>query len=295
MKPLMLLLVVLLATPPDTFAQDAATVAIVGGRTTYVVRPGDTLASICARYAVSRATLIELNDLASQNALAPGQTLIVDNTHIASVDPHVSVTINIPQRLLFIVENQQARAFPITVGRTDWPTPVGAFTIVGKETNPVWDVPLSIQREMAEQGRPVITRMEPSALNPLGAHWIGLSIPGLGIHGTNAPSSIYGFASHGCIRMHPEDVAALFDRVTVGTTGVLTYQPVIIAVVDERVWLEVHRDAYRRAPDAARYVRAVIEHHGLSSSVDWDLIDQLVRLRHGRAVDVTAPAGRGLR
>jgi L,D-transpeptidase ErfK/SrfK len=146
---------------------------------------------------------------------------------------------------------------------------------------------VSIQREMEQQGKPVITRMEPSAANPLGRHWIGLSLPGLGIHGTNAPSSIYSFASHGCIRMHPDDVADLFQRVEVGATGVLVYQPIIVAVIDGRVWIEAHPDAYRRAPDAAGRVRAAVEQAGLGPHTNWALVDEVLRQRRGRAVDVT--------
>ena len=186
-----------------------------------------------------------------------------------------------------LFEGERARAFLVTVGRRTWPTPVGAFTILTKETDPVWDVPISIQREMAQQGKPVITRMEASPLSPLGRHWIGLSLPGLGIHGTNAPSSIYSFASHGCIRMHPDDVADLFQRVTVGMTGVLIYQPVIIAVIDDRIWVEAHPDAYRRAGDAMGRVRDAAEAAGLRAVIDWALVEEVIRQRRGRAVDVT--------
>ena len=52
--------------------------------------------------------------------------------------------------------------------------------------------------------------MPPGPDNPLGKHWLGLSIHGYGIHGTIAPSSIYQFRTHGCIRLHPDDIAELF-------------------------------------------------------------------------------------
>lgn len=261
--------------------------ALVGGRTVYNVKAGDTIGSIGARFGVAPATLIEMNQLTSPYRLATDQPLVIDNTHIAVANPEVNLTINIAQRLLVLTEGERARAYPITVGRRTWPTPVGAFTITSKETDPVWEVPVSIQREMELQGKPVITRMEPSPLNPLGRHWIGLSLPGLGIHGTNAPSSIYAFASHGCIRMHPDDVANLFERVTVGMAGVLIYQPVIIAAIDDRVWVEAHPDQYRRAGDAMDNVRAAAERAGLGAVVDWALVDEVMRQRRGRAVDVT--------
>jgi L,D-transpeptidase ErfK/SrfK len=61
----------------------AADVALVGGRTEYTVVAGDTLTSIGARFGVDRATLIELNQLARPGTLTPGQTLIIDNRHLA--------------------------------------------------------------------------------------------------------------------------------------------------------------------------------------------------------------------
>jgi L,D-transpeptidase ErfK/SrfK len=277
----------LLADPAGAQSVDSAA-ALVGGKTVYAVKAGDTVGTIAARFGVARATVIELNQLASPYKLSPGQSLAIDNTHIAVANLEVTVTINIAQRLLVLAEGERARAYPITVGRRTWPTPVGAFTILSKEIDPAWDVPVSIQREMAQQGKPVITRMEASPLNPLGKHWLGLSLPGLGIHGTNAPSTIYAFASHGCIRMHPEDVADLFSRVDVGTTGVLIYQPIIVAIIDGRVWIEANPDVYRRTSDAAGVVRAAVEREGLAARTDWVLVDQVLKQRRGLAVDVTS-------
>ena len=274
----------------STAAQDAGvTPIIVGGRNSYEVKAGDTLASIGSRFGVSRASLIEMNQLNQPDVMTVGQSLVIDNTHVAAVDPRVSLTINIAQRLLVFADQDRVTAYPVTVGRRTWPTPVGAFTIVEKETNPAWDVPVSIQREMKAQGKPVITRMEASPSNPLGAHWLRLSLPGLGIHGTNAPSSIYRFASHGCIRMHPDDVAELFGRVDRGTTGVLIYQPVILGIVGSRVWLEANPDEYRRAPNALQYVRDDAERGGVTELIDWRTVDDVLRRRVGRAIDVTKP------
>ena len=284
----LLLGLAVVASPAAAQTVDGAA-ALVGGRSVYTVKAGDTLGGIGARFGVARATLIEMNRLQAPHTVEPGQALVIDNTHIAVANPLVNITINIAQRFLVLAEGERVRAYPVTVGRRSWPTPVGAFGIISKETDPVWDVPLSIQREMAQEGKPVITRMEPSATNPLGRHWIGLSLPGLGIHGTNQPSSIYSFASHGCIRMHPDDVADLFQRVAIGMTGVLFYQPVIMAVIDGRLLLEAHPDPYRRMSDAARHVRDVIDRSGFGSRTNWRLVDEVLKQRRGRAIDVTAP------
>jgi L,D-transpeptidase ErfK/SrfK len=263
--------------------------AIVGGTATYSVRTGDTLGRIAARFGVTEAALIEANRFVRPYPLVAGQSITIDNRHIALYDPVATITLNLAQRLLVHADGERLTSYPIAVGRRTWPTPTGAFTVTEKERDPAWDVPVSIQREMAQQGKPVITRMAPSPENPLGARWIRLSFPSVGIHGTNAPGSIYRFTTHGCIRMHPDDVADLFERVSVGTAGVSLYQPVIVAVIDGRIWLEAHPDEYRRAPDAARYVRDLIQRLGLGASVDWTAIDRVLRLRRGRAVDVTRP------
>jgi lipoprotein-anchoring transpeptidase ErfK/SrfK len=46
---------------------------------------------------------------------------------------------------------------------------------------------------------------------------MGLSVPGVGIHGTPYPASLGYSVSHGCIRMEKRDAEALFRLVRVGT------------------------------------------------------------------------------
>ncbi|HXP23377.1 MAG TPA: L,D-transpeptidase, partial [Candidatus Sulfotelmatobacter sp.] len=56
----------------------------------------------------------------------------------------------------------------------------------------------------------------PGIGNPLGTRWMGLSVKGFGIHGTDRPDSIGHNASHGCIRLRNRDIEDLFARVKVG-------------------------------------------------------------------------------
>ena len=56
----------------------------------------------------------------------------------------------------------------------------------------------------------------------MGAAALTLSGGDYAIHGTNDPSSIGGFVSYGCIRMHNNDITDLFDRVSVGTPVIVT-------------------------------------------------------------------------
>jgi L,D-transpeptidase ErfK/SrfK len=265
-----------------------ADVRLTGGRFERVIAHGETLAAIAARYGVDIRGLAATNKLADPNRIETGAVLHIDNRHLAVLPAGRSLSINIAQRMLYLARDGEiAAAYPIAVGRREWPTPTGPFTILTKEIDPTWDVPVSIREEARARGQPVVARVPPSAANPLGARWIGLSIPSLGIHGTNAPSTIYRFVSHGCVRLHPDDVATLFDRVTVGDTGVLLYEPVLVARIDGRVLLEAHPDVYGRVDDAAERLRRTALDSGLFDAIDWARAAIVLQQRHGIVTDVT--------
>ena len=78
---------------------------------------------------------------------------------------------------------------------------------------PVWYVPASVRKEHAERGDPLPSIVQPGPDNPLGKFAMTLSLPGYLIHGTNKPAGVGMRSSHGCIRLYPEDIEALFGRV----------------------------------------------------------------------------------
>ena len=103
------------------------------------------------------------------------------------------------------------RVFGVATGQAIYPTPLGRWTIVVKWRNPWWYPPSSSWA----RGQSAIP---PGPGNPLGTRWMGLSAPGVGIHGTPDDASIGYSASHGCIRMHIPDAEWLFNHVYIGTT-----------------------------------------------------------------------------
>jgi lipoprotein-anchoring transpeptidase ErfK/SrfK len=103
------------------------------------------------------------------------------------------------------------RVFGVATGQSQYPTPVGRWTIVVKWRNPWWYPPNS---SWARGAKPI----PPGPGNPLGTRWMGLSASGVGIHGTPDDTSIGYSASHGCIRMHIPDAEWLFTHVRIGTT-----------------------------------------------------------------------------
>jgi lipoprotein-anchoring transpeptidase ErfK/SrfK len=110
---------------------------------------------------------------------------------------------------------QLIRTFPVATGQSIYPTPAGVWKIDDKQRNPWWYPPT--YDAWAKDLKPV----PPGPTNPLGTRWMGLNASGVGIHGTDADTSIGYSASHGCIRMHVPDAEWLFDRVPVGTPVVI--------------------------------------------------------------------------
>ena len=113
------------------------------------------------------------------------------------------IMVSVPDRKLALIEDGRVvRIYRIAVGAKDSPSPSGSFTIAHRIPQPTYYAP------------GIVT--PPGPENPLGTRWIGLSVKGLGIHGTNQPGSIGRRASHGCIRMRNRDVEDFFERVQAG-------------------------------------------------------------------------------
>jgi lipoprotein-anchoring transpeptidase ErfK/SrfK len=121
--------------------------------------------------------------------------------------------------LYYVLGNGQAVRYPVGVGRAgkQW---TGTAMINGKQLRPAWSPPDEVKHD-----KPSLPNVIPggSPSNPMGAAALTLSGGGeYAIHGTNDPRSIGGFVSYGCIRMYNADVLDLYNRVSWGTTVVVT-------------------------------------------------------------------------
>ncbi|HEV3000819.1 MAG TPA: L,D-transpeptidase/peptidoglycan binding protein [Solirubrobacteraceae bacterium] len=104
------------------------------------------------------------------------------------------------------------RSYRVAVGEPRYPTPMGSFSVQGKQVDPPWNVPDSEWAgKLAGQ---TIPGGDPR--NPLKARWIGFN-GSVGFHGTSSVGSLGTAASHGCVRMSEADVIDLYERVEVGT------------------------------------------------------------------------------
>jgi lipoprotein-anchoring transpeptidase ErfK/SrfK len=111
------------------------------------------------------------------------------------------------RRLALLEDGRLVKSYPIAVGARVSPSPDGEFAVINHAKDPTY----------RHGGKEIL----PGKDNPLGTRWIGLSLKGYGIHGTNVPKSIGKAASHGCFRMAQADVEELYSRVQVGDTVIV--------------------------------------------------------------------------
>ena len=131
-----------------------------------------------------------------------GEAVAKGQIQVAEAHERV-VVVSLEDRKLALVEDGKVKkVYSVAVGKPSTPSPTGTFTIERRVTNPTYH----------HGGKTVL----PGPHNPVGTRWMGLSIPGYGIHGTNEPNSIGKAASHGCIRMARADLEELFTLVAVG-------------------------------------------------------------------------------
>jgi lipoprotein-anchoring transpeptidase ErfK/SrfK len=114
------------------------------------------------------------------------------------------------KRLHFYRSIRLWKVLGVATGQSSYPTPIGHFSIVTMQRHPWWYPPDS---DWAKNEKPI----PPGPGNPLGTRWMGLSAPGVGMHGTPDAASIGYSASHGCIRIRIPEAEWLFNRVGVGT------------------------------------------------------------------------------
>lgn len=168
---------------------------------TYTVQPGDSLAKI-ANTIYKKKTTVELlqesNRITDPRLLQPGKQLKV------VVDTFRIVVDKSDNTLTLFCGDTFIKEYPVGTGKFDM-TPVGKFTIVSKEVDPMWKgIPFGDPR------------------NILGTRWMKFSdeaskLLGYGIHGTTEPETIGKHSSQGCVRMYNKDVEELFKIVVEGT------------------------------------------------------------------------------
>jgi L,D-transpeptidase ErfK/SrfK len=172
----------------------------------------------------------------------PGRNtkLVLPKRHILPDTKRTGLVINLPEMRMYYYQKdgEEPVTHPIGVGREGLDTPTGVTKIVRKKEGPTW-TPTKRMRD----ADPTLPAVVPAGKdNPLGSHAMYLGWPEYLIHGTNRVFGIGRRISSGCIRMYPADIIHMFGIVPVGTRVEVVNQPLKLAWIDDKLFLEAHPD-----------------------------------------------------
>ena len=167
----------------------------------------------------------------------------------------ISIVVKIPAKILELYEDGILyKKYPIAVGRSETPTPIGDWRVTWKAYR---------------------------SGDIMGTRFLALDVPwgGYGIHGTNRPWSIGHSISHGCIRLRNADIEELFEWVPVGTS---------VQIQDEVFPIERVLKLETIGPDVVQLQRKLRSLGYLEGRADGffnkDTEEAVKRFQHGRGL-----------
>ncbi|PTN12326.1 L,D-transpeptidase ErfK/SrfK [Nitrosomonas aestuarii] len=251
----------------ETWILPPADIDIFGQiRTTQAGRT-DTLLDIARLYDIGQTEIVLANPTVDRWMPDDGSEVILPSRHIFPRAERKGLVLNLPEmRLYYFPEPKNGEkpivmTFPMGIGRMDWETPLGISKIIEKKKDPTWTPPESIKKHRIANGEPPLPDVVPPGPdNPLGRHAMRLSI-GKGsylIHGTAKPYGVGMRVSSGCIRLYPEDIENLFDKVPLGTQVNIVNQPIKLGWLLNQLYIELHPPLEEENVKNADYKQIVI-------------------------------------
>jgi L,D-transpeptidase ErfK/SrfK len=204
----------------------------------------DTLTDIARRFNVGYEEIVRANPKVDPWLPGAGKPIVVPSAFILPNAERKGVIINVAAMRIFYFpkhksgEPQVVYTHPIGIGKVGWKTPEGVTTIMRRQKDPVWHVPVSVIKEHKENGEDLDAVIGAGPDNPLGRYAFYLGWPSYLIHGTNKPAGVGLRSSHGCIRLYPEDIESFYDMIPVGTQVRVVNQPFLFGWQDGQLYMQ---------------------------------------------------------
>lgn len=234
----------------ETFPLSSPAESVVGELRYVNARSDETLIDIAREFDLGYDQIVKANPEVNRWLPDEGAEVLLPQIYILPGAVRRGLVLNISELRIYYYptpkkgEPQEVRTYPVSIGRMDWRTPLGATKVTQKERDPAWRPPKSIREEHARDGDPlpeVIPGGRPD--NPLGRFALRLGLPSYLIHGVDERKS-FGIGmrvTHGCVRMYPEDIEQLFGLVSVNNPVMIVDEPIKIGRRDGSVFLSVHQ------------------------------------------------------
>ena len=264
---------------------------------THTARKEDTLLDLAVSNDLGYLEIVAANKGVDPWLPAPGTEVVLPKAKLLPAGPRDGIVINLPERRLYYFrQGFLVSDYPVGIGRDNLETPVGSTRVVEKRLAPSWRPTSQARRD--DPTLPAV--VPPGPDNPLGTHALYLGWSNYLIHGTNRVYAIGRRASRGCVRLYPDDIAALYQAVPVGTTVTVIDQPLKLGWKDGLLFLEAHptRLQGRELEEKGRFgettdgtARGLILTAAGSDAqrVDWEGVAKVLRERRGVPVPITHP------
>jgi L,D-transpeptidase ErfK/SrfK len=269
--------------------------AVFGTVEHYTATYEDTLTDVARRFSLGYEEIVRANPGIDPWLPGAGKDIVIPGRRILPSGPRDGIIVNLPEHRLYYFPKPKKKTdapivitYPVSIGKMDWHTPLGQTRVVSKQKNPTWFPPESVRKEHQERGDPLPAAVKAGPDNPLGAYALRLAItPGAYlIHGTNNPLAVGMAVTHGCMRMYPEDVEALFPVVPVGTKVYIVNEPVKVAFVDGELLLEAHppvdAEGQTIEPNIEQFSQLLDQALGpTTAAVHWDFARETMQTANG--------------
>lgn len=250
----------------------------------------ESLADLTIRYEMGYEELKWANPGINPWLLNEQRPILLPLQFILPEGKRSGIVSNIPEMrtYYFLKDSDTVYVYPVGVGRMDWKTPLGSWSITRKQENPAWYPPASIRREHEEMGRGTLPGVVPAGPdNPLGTRVLRLSLPSYLLHGTNEQTGIGMRVTHGCMRFYPQHIEQLYDIVPTNTLVTFLNEPVKFGFLDNDLLIEVHPPldednlsvADLKAKALSQLERYLNDHP--NTSVNYDLVNLAVEQQSG--------------
>jgi L,D-transpeptidase ErfK/SrfK len=235
--------------------------------------------------------LVEANPNVNPDQIEAGTQLVIPTVFVLPPAPKKGMVINLAELRMYYYppDGKTVVTYPLGIGRdAGWSTPLGVTRITEKTKNPTWVPPKSIRDFRKKEGVDLPAAVPPGLENPLGAYRMRLAIPNGAylIHGTNDATGVGRRSSSGCIRMAPEDVEELYEKVPSGTPVNIINEPYKVGWLSGKVFLEAHvpleEQSYKYARTLTPLVKVLKGAKGArNTEINWELADSIARTPKG--------------
>lgn len=261
---------------------------VIGSIKTYTVKDDESLIEIARKFKLGYNEIADANPDIDPFVPGNGTLITIPSSWILpDVKSYEGLVINLSEmRLYYFFKRGSSRfvaTFPVGIGSEGNDTPTGEFKIVEKIAKPSWRVPESIRKEKPKL--PAV--VPPGPDNPLGSHALRLSLTNYLVHGTNRPWGVGRRASHGCIRLYPEDIPKLFKLVPKDSNVTIVKQPVKASAIGNKVFIEVHKDDYHKNEKYSKLAVKLLKSKNLLKNVNTEKLNAAVKEKKGIPVEIS--------